>query len=70
MSGIGCVLVMVLRNCEPELSYMLAEFFNMRLKESCFADGWTVSPVVSLFKNVRKRSMAKNYCPVSIISSK
>ena len=61
---------MVLHNCEPELSYMLADLFNMRLKESCFPDGWKVSSVVSIFKNVRKRSMAKNYCPVSILSCK
>ena len=28
--------LVVLKNCEPELSYILAEFFNMCLKESCF----------------------------------
>ena len=28
----------VLKNCEPELSYILAELLNMCLKESCFPD--------------------------------
>ena len=28
--------VVVLKNCEPELSFILAELFNMCLKESCF----------------------------------
>ena len=32
--------VMVLKNCEPELSYLLAELFNKCLKESCFPDCW------------------------------
>ena len=30
--------VVVLKNCEPELSYILAELFNICLKESCFPD--------------------------------
>ena len=37
-SGPDCISVVVLRNCEPELSYILAELFNKCLKESCFAD--------------------------------
>ena len=37
-SGPGCVPVAVLRNCEPELFYILAELFNKCLKESCFPD--------------------------------
>ena len=55
---------MVLRNCESELSYILAEILNKCLKESCFSDCWKVSSVVSVFKNVGERSTAKNYCPV------
>ena len=31
-----CILVVVLKNCEPELYYILAELFNNYLKESCF----------------------------------
>ena len=38
MSGPECIPVVVLKNCEPELSYMLAELFNKCLKESCFPD--------------------------------
>ena len=53
---------MVLKNCEPELSYIIAEIFSMCLKESCFLIG---SPV---FKNVGERSTAKNYRPVSLLS--
>ena len=59
---------MVLKNCEPELSYVLAELFNMCLKESCFPDCWKVSLVVPVFKNVGERSTAKNYRPVILLS--
>ena len=27
-SGLNCIPVVVLKNCEPELSYILAELFN------------------------------------------
>ena len=37
-SGPDCIPVVVLKNCEPELSNILAELFNMFLKESCFPD--------------------------------
>ena len=33
-----CIPVVVLKSCEPELSYILAELFNKCLKESCFPD--------------------------------
>ena len=58
----------VLKNCDPELSYILAELFNMCLKEFCFPDCWKVSLVVPVFKNVGERSTAKNYHPVSLFS--
>ena len=67
-SGPDCIPVMVLKKCEPELSYTLAELFNKCLKESCFPDCWKVSLVVPLFKNVGERSTAKNYGPVSLLS--
>ena len=41
-SGPDCIPVVVLKNCEPELSYILAKFFNNCLKESCFPDSWKV----------------------------
>ena len=52
-SGPVCNLVVVLKNCEPELYYILAELFNKCLKESCFPDC---------------RSTVKNYRPVSLLS--
>ena len=67
-SGPDCIPVVVLKNCEPELSYLLAELFNKFLKESCFPDCWKVSSVVPVFKNVGERSTAKNYRPVSLLS--
>ena len=67
-SGPDCIPVVVLKNCEPELSYILAKLFNKRLKESCFPDCWKVSSVVPVFKNVGERSTAKNYCLLSVVS--
>ena len=67
-SGPDCIPVVVLKNCELELSYILAELFNKCLKESCFPDCCKVSSVVPVFKNVGERSTAKNYCPVSLLS--
>ena len=49
-SGLNCIPVVVIKNCEPELSYILADFFNKCLKESCFQDCWKFSPVVPVFK--------------------
>ena len=65
-SGPDCISVVVLKNCEPEISYILAELLNMCLKESCFPDCWKVSSMVPVFKNVRERSTAKNYRFVSL----
>ena len=59
---------MVLKNCEPELSYILAELFNKCLKESCSPDCSKVSSAVPVFKNIGEQSTAKNYCPVRLLS--
>ena len=67
-SGPDCIPVVVLKNCEPELSYILAELFNKWLKECCFLDCWKVSSVVPVFKNVGERPTAKNYHLVSLLS--
>ena len=67
-SGPDCIPVVVLKNCEPELSYILAELFNKSLKESCFPDCWKVSSVVPVFENVGERSTAKSYHPVNLLS--
>ena len=53
---------------EPEPSYILVELFHMCLKEYYFPDCWKVSPMVSVFKNLRERSTAKNYYLVSLLS--
>ena len=63
-----CISVVVLKNYEPELSYILTKLFNNCLKESCFPDYWKVSSAVPVFKNVGERSTAKNHRPVSLLS--
>ena len=68
VSGPDCVPMVVLKNCEPGLSYILIELLNMCLKESCFPDCWKVSLVVPVLKNFGGKSTAKNYHPVSLLS--
>ena len=65
VSGPDCIPVVVLKNCEPELSHILVKLFNNCLKDSCFPNCWKVSLVVPVFKNVGERSTTKNYCPVN-----
>ena len=60
--------MVVLKNCGPELSYILGDFFNKCLKESCFPDCLKVSLVVPVFKNAGDRSTGKNYHLVSLLS--
>ena len=67
-SGPDCIPVVILKNCEPELSYILAKLFSNCLKESSFPDCWKVSSVVPVFKNVGERSTAKNYRTVSLLT--
>ena len=62
--GLDCIPVVVLKNCELEFSYILPEFFNMCLKQSCFLDCWSV-PV---FKNVEEMCTVKNYHLVGLLS--
>ena len=67
-SGPDFIPAVVLKNCEPELSYVLAELFSICLKESCFPDCSKASSVILAFKNVGERSTAKNYRPVTLLS--
>ena len=67
-SGRDCIPMVVLKSCEHDLPYILAELFTKCLKESGFPDCLKVSSVVPIFKNVRERSTAKNYRPVSLLS--
>ena len=46
-----------LKKCESELSYILAEVFDMCLKESCFPGCWKVLSLGSVFKNVGQMSL-------------
>ena len=57
-----CIPVVVLKNCVPELLYILAEIFNMCLKESCLPDCWKILSVVPVFKNFKS-----SYCHVSLL---
>ena len=63
----GCIPLVVLKNCGPEISYILAELFNLYLKESYFPD-WKVSLVFFVLKNIRERTAAENYYPLSVLS--
>ena len=63
-SGPDCIPVAVLKNCELELSYILAELFNKCLKESCFPDCWKVSSVVPVFKIIGKGLQPKPTTPL------
>ena len=60
--------MVILKNREPGLSYILAELFNMCLKEYCFPDHWKVSLLIPVFINVGQRFTAKNRCPDSLLS--
>ena len=67
-SGPYCIPVVFLKNCEPELSFILRKLFKKCLKESCFLDCWKVSSAVPFFKNISEMSTAKTYRPVSFLS--
>ena len=67
-SGLDCIPLVVLKNSEPELLYIIAELFNNCLKESCFPDCWKVSSVAPVFKNIAERSTDKSDHPVSLFS--
>ena len=60
--------MLLLKNCELELSYILAELFNKCLKESCFPDSWKFSLAIPVSMIVGERSTTKNYHPVSLFS--
>ena len=63
-SGPDCIPVVVLKNCEPELSYVLAQYVSERVLFSGLLEGLISGPV---FKIVVERSTAKNYHPVSLL---
>ena len=66
VSGPDYILVVLLKNCEPELSYRLAELFNKCLPESCFPDCWKVSLVVTIFENVGGKVYKQKLLPCQL----
>ena len=67
-SGPDCIPVVVLKNCEPELSYIQVKLFNNCLKSLVFqivgrSHQWSL-----YLRMLGERSTAKNYCPVSLFS--
>ena len=58
----------LLKSCESGFPCMLIDLF-MFLKESYFPDCCKVSFMVPLFKIVGYRPLAKNYRPISVIST-
>ena len=67
-SGPDCIPVEVLKNCEPDLSYILAELFNKYLKESCFPDCWKVHLWSLYLRMLGKGLLLKTTAPVSLLS--
>ena len=50
--NLDCILVVVLKNCEPQLLHLLDDLFNMCLLEFIFPDCWKVSseaPVLEVY---------------------
>ena len=50
---------------------IVADLFNIGLKESCFPESWKLSSVFFVFKNAGEKCMAKNYrrvCFFTVIS--
>ena len=58
-SGPDSIPLVVLKNCEPELSHIQAELFNTSLKEPSFLEYLKVSLVVPVFKFVEERCTTK-----------
>ena len=63
--GSDCIPVVFLKNCEPELFYVLAELFN-----KCLIRIVRRSHQWHLYLRISgEQSTAKNYCPASQSSS-
>ena len=58
-SGPDYIPVVVLKNYEPEPSYILAELFNKCLKECYFPDCWKVSSVSLYLRMLEKGLLLK-----------
>ena len=58
---------MVLKNCDPELSYISAIIFIIYFEKSGFPDCWKVLSVFSELRNVVEMFAAKNYRRASLL---
>ena len=67
-SGPDRIPVVVLKNCESELSYILANSSISVLRSLVFQIVGRFSSVVLVFKNVGERSTAKTYRPICLLS--
>ena len=65
-SALDRIPAVVLKNCEPEFSYILADLFYICLKESFLPDYWKISSLVLVSKNAGQRSTSKNFRPVCL----
>lgn len=63
-SGLNYIPVVVLKNLETELWYILADLFRSFIFLNC----WKVLHVIFVFKNLCERSVAKNYHPMIVPS--
>ena len=59
--------MVVLKNCEPELSYMPAELCKMCLKEPRFPDCWKVS-LVELYLRMLEKDLLLKTTALSLLS--
>ena len=53
-SAPNCILMVVLKNCEPQLSYVLDHLFNMCLQEFFIPDCWKALSVVPVLQVYQK----------------
>ena len=60
-SSLDCIPVVVLKNCEPELSYIVVELFNICLKESYFPDFWKALSAGPLRRGMLSHSHAPTH---------
>ena len=67
-SGPECIPVVVLKNCELELSFILAELFNSVLCSLVFQIVGRFRQWSLYLRMLGKRSTAKSYCPVCLLS--
>ena len=66
--GPESIWVVVIKNCEPQLSYTLTDVSNIFLKELHFSHSWKMSSMVLVISNVLGGLRTKNYRSIFVIS--